>query len=106
MRPFLFPPTKTLDPGQMSRRYRVTARLGNAGRARPFHATATVSWAWDALQSARAATTEEDLLAELLGEEGRYDDTEQPWLRVDVTLSATLPWDSPLPLPKTTTWRR
>ena len=43
---------------------------------------------------------------ELLGMEKWYLDTEQPWLRVDVTLSATLPLDSPLPLPGATIWRQ
>jgi hypothetical protein len=43
---------------------------------------------------------------ELLGMEKRDVDTEQPWLRVDVTLSATQPLDSSLPLPAATVWRQ
>jgi hypothetical protein len=68
--------------------------------------TATLSWTWDALQSARTATVEEDLLMQLLGEEKRHEDTEQPWLRIDTTLRATLPRDAPLPFPETATWHR
>jgi len=35
----------------------------------PFHVSGATSWRWDALQAARTATTEEDLLVELLGRE-------------------------------------
>jgi hypothetical protein len=37
--------------------------------AEPFHIGATLSWRWDSLHTARTATTEEDLLTELLGRE-------------------------------------
>jgi hypothetical protein len=56
-----------------------------------FYVTATLSWRWDAALSARSATAEEDLLVEILGRDGSYLVTEQPWLRVDVTLNATVP---------------
>ena len=102
----LFPPTETLDLRSMSRTYQVYAHLGFSQEIKPFHVSARLSWTWDALQTARTATTEEDLVAELLGEDGRYHDTEPPWIRVDVTLSATLPWGKPLPLPETARWRR
>ena len=102
---YLCPPIETVDLGQMSRTYRVYVHLGHSQEVKPFHVSANLSWTWDALQAARTATTEEDALMLFLGDEGRHLDTERPWLRVDVTLSATLSWGSPLPLPEPTRWR-
>jgi hypothetical protein len=68
--------------------------------------TASLGWRWDALHAARSATTEEDLLTELFGEVGYDLITERPWLRVDVTLSATLPQNAPLPMPSASAWQR
>jgi hypothetical protein len=101
----LFAPTETVDLSQASRTYQVYVHLGRSQEVEPFHISARLSWTWDALQSARTATTEEDALMLFLGDERRSEDTERPWLRVDVTLSATLPWGSPLPLPEPTRWR-
>jgi hypothetical protein len=106
MAPFLAPPTETLDLGHMNRTYQIYVRFASSRDIEPFSITAKLSWTWDALQSARTATVEEDVLMELLGMEQRYMDTEQPWLRVDVTLSASLPLDSPLPLPEAAIWRQ
>ena len=92
MWPYLFPPTETVELGNMSRTYQVYAHLTPLREVKPFHVSARLRWTWDALQAARAATTEEDLIAELLGEDERHKDNEQPWLRLDATLSATLPW--------------
>jgi hypothetical protein len=72
LQPFLFPPTETVDLGRMSRTYQTDIHLGSAQQAEPFYVTASLTWTWDALQSARTATTEEDLLMELLGEGRRY----------------------------------
>ncbi len=90
----------------MSRTYEITVGLSGAQETSPFYVTATLHWRWDAALSARSATTEEDLLVEILGEDGSYLVTEQPWLRVDVTLNATLPLGSPLSMPGVDAWRR
>jgi hypothetical protein len=102
---YLAPPTETVDLGNMSRTYQVYVHLAFSQEVKPFHVSARLRWTWDALQAARAETTEEDALMLLLGDERRHEDTEQPWLRVDVSLSATLPWGSPLPLPEPARWR-
>ena len=49
-----------------------TAHVEPVGRqiGAPFHVTGSISWRWGTLQTARTATTEEDLLTELLGREG------------------------------------
>lgn len=104
--PFSIRPTETIDLGCMSRRYSVIVYLSERRQTEPFAVTATVEWEWDAALAARSATTEEDLLTELLGRDGYYLVTEPPWLRVEVTLSAALPWDAPLPMPNGDAWRR
>lgn len=96
---------ETIDLQTMARAYELYLSFGQ-DRAKPFYITARLSWQWDALHSARTATTEEDMLVELLGRDGYGLDTKRPWLRVDVTLNATLPMDSPLPLPAADVWRR
>ena len=101
----LAPPAETVELGGMSRTYHVYVHLANPGKFDPFHVSAGLSWTWDALQAARTATSEEDALMELLGADGRRLDTERPWLTVKVTLSATLPWRFPLPLPDPVVWR-
>ena len=104
--PFPPRPTETIDVRGMSRKYSMIVLAHELRRARPFHVAAQLSWRWDALQSARTATTEEDLLIELLGQDAYDLVTQRPWLRVDVTLSATLPVDTPLPMPDAGSWQR
>jgi hypothetical protein len=103
--PSLPRPQETLSLEWMSRAYKTIVVLG-AQQTRPFHVTATLNWEWSAALAARGVTTEEDLLTELLGQDGYDLVTEQPWLRVDVTLNATLPRDAPLPMPDSGDWRR
>lgn len=63
---------------------------------------ATLEWRRHALDSAGIATTEEDPLTELLGREDADDvETEQPWLRVDSELHASVPIAHPIPMPRT-----
>jgi len=99
-------PAETIDLGDMTRAYRIFVERYQQRRAGPFHVTAELSWRWDALQTARTAAREEDVLMELLGRDGYYLVTERPWLRVDVTLRASPRLDSPLPMPGTEAWRR
>jgi hypothetical protein len=39
---------------------------------------------WDALLSASFATNEEDMLMQIYGNFGIHEDTEPPWLRIDM----------------------
>jgi len=89
---------------------RATARIGESlvvpyYRTDPFTVSAKFRWRWDALHTARTATCEEDMLAELVGREaiGRTR-THRPWMRIDISLHASLPWDSPMPLPSRARW--
>lgn len=99
-------PLEAIELDRLGHTYRITVRPRGMLRAGPFHVTATFSWKWDAALAARFATTEEDLLVEVMGEDGYDLVTEQPWLRVDVSLNATLPWESPIPMPDASAWRR
>lgn len=71
---------------------------------RPFHVSGKVSFRWCALQAARTRTSEEDLVAEILGEDARDEETERPWLRVDVSIRAGLEWCKGIPMPPPATW--
>lgn len=74
--------------------------------AEPFHITAALELRWDALQTARTNTTEEDMLHELLGlDETRKPRTQLPWLRVDVTLRASTMSGKEIPLPSPSAWQ-
>jgi hypothetical protein len=87
---------------------KVALELPDFGRERDEVLTCwtTVEWTWRALQSARAATTEEDVLVELFGHRSVMPETEPGAVRVDVTLKATAPWGSNLTLPDSATWAR
>ena len=98
-------PVEAVSLDSMRRTYRIIVRR-SVQQPRPFTVDATLSWEWDAALAARSATSEEDLLIGLLGRDGYYLVTEQPWLRMDVTLTASLPMDSPIPMPEADTWRR
>ncbi len=93
---------ESLNPRTLDRlRTLYVEPLGGQTLAEPFHVTAAVKIAWDALLTARFSTTEEDFLREVMGREEAYalEDTEKPWLRADITLRASLSFEESLPLP-------
>lgn len=70
-----------------------------------FHTSGKISWRWDALQAARTATTEEDMLTELLGREYARDlETARPRLRVDIELYAGLEYGKWIDMPSRAAW--
>lgn len=87
-----------VDVAAMERTYEIFVEPGVGQQTRPFFVTAKLSYRWDALQTARSQFNEEDLLRTVLGDDHDVP-TLRPWLRVDVELSATLPYDAPLPMP-------
>ena len=72
-----------------------------------FNVTAKLSWRWDALQSARFSTTEEDMLSQIYDDFTIHEDTDPPWMRLDVCLKAHLQHShQSKPLPFESTWDR
>lgn len=99
-------PTEQINLRDMSRSYELILFGGLHQKCEPFHLGITIRWDWDALLSARYATTEEDLLMQLFGDFGIHDnDTVQPELRMDVSLFANLPYGAVYPLPPLTEWQ-
>ena len=75
-------------------------------RVATFHVSAELGFRWDALQTARTRTSEDDLIRELFGtDRSQYPRTELPWLRVDVTLHASTTWGQEIPMPSAEVWR-
>ena len=99
-------PAETIDVQRMSREYKIYLPLDQKDQPRPFYVSVELSWRWDALQSARAATTEEDMVMELLGEDEYDRETERPWLRIDVILHANLEANAQTPMPEADVWQR
>src|SRR4051794_8261680 len=81
------PIEETLDLRTTDRTCKTFVEPLGGQHAGAFHVTAALKFRWNALQTARTNTTEEDMLGELLGlERTRRPRTELPWLRVDVAL--------------------
>lgn len=96
---------ETLDPDSLNREYVVYVEPIGREMTPPFHVSASVSFRWTALLTARMTTIEEDVLVELLGREDAEGlDTEQPWVRVDTKLRAGLEWGKSLPMPSAKAW--
>jgi hypothetical protein len=97
--------SETLDLRTMDRAYEIYLEPLGGQDAEPFHVTAALSWSWDALLTARAATKEEDMLTELFGRrEAAQLVAESPRLRIDMKLKAALPWGKPLSWPSRAAW--
>jgi hypothetical protein len=101
------PIDEALDLRTLDRTCKAFAELPGTEHAEPFHVTTALELRWSALQTARTNTTEEDLLQELLSLDrtGRPR-TELPWLRVDVTLRASITWGHEIALPAAAVWQR
>ncbi len=97
---------ETIGVSSMSREYRTFFYGPRFPITSTFQTSVEISWVWDALLSARYATTEEDMLMEIFGDFGIHEDTEPPWLRVDLCLSASTDYGSEIPLPLLDQWQR
>jgi hypothetical protein len=95
----------TLDLRSLDRRYEVYLEPLGGQDAKPFHVAVKLAWEWDAMTTARNRSTEEDALRDVLGVTRKASPrTVQPWLRVDVALSATVPEGGTLPMPSQSRW--
>lgn len=96
---------ETLNLRSLRRSYEVGVLPFGGQDTDPFHVAGKLSFRWDALQTARTNTMDEDVLTELLGRERAFDvETEKALLRVDVELRANLPWGKPMPMPSKAAW--
>jgi hypothetical protein len=102
----LLRPIETIDIRSMDRTYRSYLWWPEMPETRMFHVTAEVSWVWDSVLSARFATTEEDMLMQIFGDFGIHEDTEPPWLRIDMSLHASISLDKSYPMPLLANWQR
>jgi hypothetical protein len=73
-------PQETIDVSTTGRRWRFHTLPRSV---EPFSVSASISFRWDAFQSARSYTREEDLLTELLGRRARWS-TQRRLVRVDI----------------------
>lgn len=96
---------ESLTMRSLDRHYEIYVEPVGGQDAAPFHVTAALSWVWSALDTARMRSTEEDLLHEVLGDQAsRVTDSDEAWLRIDVSLRASLPHGQPLPWPDAAAW--
>ncbi len=98
-------PTETIDLETMSRSWKSSCGSGPKKEIEPFHVYGMASFRWDPLDSARAHTTEEDLVTELFGRDDELRETMQRTLRTDIVLHANLPWNSRTPMPDGRLWQ-
>jgi hypothetical protein len=96
---------ETLDTRNLDRTYKVYVEPFGGQDAPPFHVTATLSWRWDSMNTVRGTIRDEDVLAEMLGrDQANAVVTDKPCVRVDLKLSASAPYDKPLPMPSKAAW--
>jgi hypothetical protein len=94
-----------LDLRSLDRTYKMYVEPLGGQDAEPFFVTATLSFRWDVLNTARTNTKEEDMLMTLYGPDGvPKHRTSKPYVRVDITLNATVSEGKKLPMPSTLAW--
>ena len=96
-------PTRSLNLDRMGREFRIRVEPQGPQDVEPFLVTCEFAFTWDALQSARTDTSEDDFLMEVNG--FRDGDSAQRFLRLDVKFSATLPYGKPLAMPSEDVWK-
>jgi len=91
---------ETLDLASLARTYSALVAAKPHSIHGPYYVTATVYWRWSSLLTARAATSEDDVHAELFGRSGgRRRAVMAPWVRVDLKFNATLSHGKAVALP-------
>ena len=91
---------ETIDLADSVRHWEADIWRANTRSAEPFHVSAVIAFTWDPINTARAYTTEEDLLEAVVGRRRRPIKTERRWVRVDLSLHARLPYGSTTPMPE------
>jgi hypothetical protein len=97
-------PTETIDLENMERSWKVYIARSSSVDTEPFHVSATITFNWGAIDTARSYTCEEDLLTELLGQKRSSSKTKPRYVRVDLKLNAHLPYGSTSVIPDVQTF--
>lgn len=97
-------PRESLDLVSTDRTLSIGVEALDRDIGKPFHLSATISYRWSALQTARTTSCEGDFLEQVFGRAARKRKTERPWLRIDIQLRAGLEWGKGIPMPSPTTW--
>jgi hypothetical protein len=99
--------TELLDIRHLERSYRSYVEPLGGQDAPPFHVTAELSWVWHATNTVRGTRTDSDMLSEMLGRDQVEElVTDRPFIRVDIKLRASGPFDKPLPMPGKAAWAK
>jgi len=91
---------EAIELGDSVRSWNVHVWRAALRSADPFHVSAAIGFEWSPADAARAYTCEEDLLTELIGRRKRPTRTERRWIRIDLSLHASLPYGSTTPVPE------
>ena len=90
---------ETIELADSVRRWEASAWRDAPPVADPFHLSAVIGFEWGPVDAARAHTCEEDLLTELVGRR-RPLRTAPRWMRIDLSLRASLPYGSKTSMPE------
>jgi hypothetical protein len=91
---------ETMDLADTVRNWKAYIWRATPGNAEPFHVSAEIGFEWSPVDAARAYTTEEDLLTEIVGRRKRPTRTVRRWTRIDLSLHASLPYGSTTSMPE------
>lgn len=91
---------ETIDLADTVRSWEVNVYRAARVDTTPFDVSAAIGFQWSPVDAARAYTSEEDLLTDLVGRRRRSPRTERRWTRVDLRLHASLPYGSTTSIPE------
>lgn len=97
-------PTETIDLSTSRRRWSISV-VAETPRAEPFSVTASIAFEWDPLDSARANTSDDDVVYELFGDRQDIPKILPRHQRIDFVLRASLPFDSKMSMPRENLWQ-
>jgi hypothetical protein len=96
---------ETLNLRSLDRTYEVHVHPLGKRDGGPFWVSASISFRWDSLTTARTSTREEEALTTIFGPgDVPKRRTTKPWTRIDIKLNASLSDGKELPMPSSRAW--
>jgi hypothetical protein len=92
--------SEKIDLADTVRSWKVHVFRAGPDDTEPFYVSAAIGFKWSPVDAARAHTTEEDLLIDLVGRRGRLPRTAPRWMRVDLSMHASLPYGATTEIPE------